>query len=187
MLAGVLAFGIPLEALAQAQAQAQAPVRSPESAPVAIGVDQPLSAAGQLDALLAPIALYPDALLAQILMASTYPLEIVQAERWLASNKNNKENLTDADLRSQSWDDSVKALVSTPSVLEMMSKNLECQGMIRKLHQSLQFYSGLALTLGRRVGQANLVRNSASIVGEVAARKPRRRMRVWLAQAHPHA
>jgi hypothetical protein len=79
----------------------------------------------QLDALVAPIALYPDTLLAEVLMASTYPLEVVEAERWAQANK----NLTGADLKAavdkQSWDDSVKSLTATPSVLEMMSSKLD--------------------------------------------------------------
>jgi len=79
----------------------------------------------QLDALVAPIALYPDTLLAQVLMASTYPLEVVEAERWAQANK----NLTGADLKTavdkQAWDESVKSLAATPSVLEMMSTKLD--------------------------------------------------------------
>jgi hypothetical protein len=79
----------------------------------------------QLDALVAPIALYPDTLLAEILMASTYPLEVVEAERWVKANK----NLSGADLKAavdkQKWDDSLKSLAATPSVLEMMSSKLD--------------------------------------------------------------
>jgi Protein of unknown function (DUF3300) len=79
----------------------------------------------QLDALVSPIALYPDTLLAEVLMASTYPLEVVEAERWVQANK----NLAGADLKAaadkQSWDDSVKSLTATPSVLEMMSSKLD--------------------------------------------------------------
>jgi Protein of unknown function (DUF3300) len=79
----------------------------------------------QLDALVAPIALYPDTLLAEVLMASTYPLEVVEAERWVQANN----NLSGADLKAavdkQSWDDSVKSLAATPSVLEMMSSKLD--------------------------------------------------------------
>jgi Protein of unknown function (DUF3300)/Chaperone of endosialidase len=81
--------------------------------------------AGQLDQLVAPIALYPDDLLAQVLMASTYPLEIVQAERFATANKGLKgDKLTDA-LAKQDWDASVKDLVSTPTVLAMMNEKLD--------------------------------------------------------------
>jgi hypothetical protein len=79
----------------------------------------------QLDQLLAPIALYPDTLLAEILMASTYPLEVVQADRWTTENKNLKGDQLKAAVDKQSWDDSVKALVATPSVLSMMSTKLD--------------------------------------------------------------
>ena len=79
----------------------------------------------ELDQLLAPIALYPDTLLAEILMASTYPLEVVQADRWTTENKNLKGDQLKAAVDKQSWDDSVKALVATPSVLSMMSTKLD--------------------------------------------------------------
>jgi hypothetical protein len=81
---------------------------------------------GQLDQMLAPIALYPDALLAQILMASTYPLEIVEADRWVqdAHNAALTGNDLDAALQSEPWDPSVKSLVPFPQVLHMMDSNL---------------------------------------------------------------
>jgi hypothetical protein len=79
----------------------------------------------QIDALVAPIALYPDTLLAVVLMASTYPLEVVQADRWLDENKNLKGDQLKAAADKQSWDDSVKSLVGTPSVLSMMSTKLD--------------------------------------------------------------
>src|SRR5580700_8467012 len=79
----------------------------------------------ELDQLVAPIALYPDPLLAQVLMASAYPLDIVQAERWLEANKNLKGDALKAAVDKQSWDDSVKSLVATPDVLQMMSGKLD--------------------------------------------------------------
>ena len=79
----------------------------------------------ELDQLLAPIALYPDDLLTQILMASTYPLEVVQAERWVKQNKSLKGDALKAALDKQTWDDSVKALVPFPDVLTMMSEKLD--------------------------------------------------------------
>lgn len=81
----------------------------------------------QLDALLAPIALYPDPLLTQILMASTYPLQIVEAARWMdapAHKGLTGEALTKA-LESQRWDASVKSLVPFPQVVAMLNANLE--------------------------------------------------------------
>ena len=86
---------------------------------------QQLLDAGQLDQLVAPIALYPDPLLAQVLMASTYPLEVVQADRLAKANKWLKgDKLTEA-LDKQDWDASVKQLVSTPTVLAMMNDKLD--------------------------------------------------------------
>ena len=79
----------------------------------------------QLEALVAPIALYPDELLANVLAASTYPLEVVQADRWLKEYKNLKSDALKGDVDKQPWDDSVKALASTSSVLTMMSEQLE--------------------------------------------------------------
>lgn len=79
----------------------------------------------ELDQLLAPIALYPDDLLTQILMASTYPLELVQAERWVKQNKSLKGDALKAALEKQPWDASVKALVPFPEVVTMMSEKLE--------------------------------------------------------------
>ena len=81
----------------------------------------------QLDALLAPIALYPDELLTQTLMASTYPLQVVAASRWLAEgdNKDLKGDALTKALESESWDPSVKSLVPFPQVIAMMNDNLE--------------------------------------------------------------
>ncbi len=87
--------------------------------------DVPLLNPQQLDDLVAPIALYPDPLIAQILAAATYPLEVVEADRWLQSNTNLQGTaLTDA-AQSQPWDPSVQALVVFPTVLAMMDRNLK--------------------------------------------------------------
>ncbi len=79
----------------------------------------------ELAQLLAPIALYPDDLISQILMASTYPLEIVQADRWVQQNKNLKGDALAKALEQQTWDPSVKSLVNFPQVLSMMSEKLD--------------------------------------------------------------
>lgn len=79
----------------------------------------------QLEALVAPIALYPDELLANVLAASTYPLEVVQADRWLKERKTLKGDALKTEVEKQAWDDSVKALASTADVLTMMSDKLE--------------------------------------------------------------
>jgi hypothetical protein len=79
----------------------------------------------ELDQIVAPIALYPDTLLSEVLMASTYPLEVVQAERWLNGNKSLKGNQLKDAVDKQPWDDSVKSLTATPSVLEMMNSKID--------------------------------------------------------------
>ncbi|HEY7675998.1 MAG TPA: DUF3300 domain-containing protein, partial [Candidatus Methylomirabilis sp.] len=79
----------------------------------------------ELEQLVAPIALYPDPLLAQIFMASTYPLEVVQADRFVKANAQLKGPQLDDALKQQTWDDSVKSLVSFPPVLSMMSEKLD--------------------------------------------------------------
>ncbi len=79
----------------------------------------------ELDQMLAPIALYPDSLLAQVLMAAAYPLEVVQADRWVKQNKNLRGEQLNAALDKMDWDLSVKALVPFPSVLSMMSEQLD--------------------------------------------------------------
>jgi len=87
--------------------------------------DQPVFKQEELDQILAPIALYPDSLLAQIFMASTYPLEVVQADRWAKQNKDLKGDALTAALEKQQWDPSVKSLVNFPQVLAMMSEKLD--------------------------------------------------------------
>ncbi len=79
----------------------------------------------ELDQLLAPVALYPDSLLAQIFMASTYPLEVVQAGRWAKKNKDLKGDALASALEKENWDPSVKSLVNFPQVLEMMNEKLD--------------------------------------------------------------
>ncbi len=70
----------------------------------------------QLDSLVAPIALYPDELLAQILAASTYPLEIIQLEQWLKRNPNLKDKALADGVAKQPWDPSVQAMAVNPGI-----------------------------------------------------------------------
>lgn len=84
----------------------------------------PKLSSDQLDNLVAPIALYPDPLLSQLLVASTYPLEIVEAQQWLQQNKNLQgDQLMDA-ARQQNWDPSVQALVAFPDVLTRLNQDI---------------------------------------------------------------
>ena len=79
----------------------------------------------EIEQLVAPIALYPDALIAQILMAATYPLEVVQAARWSKANPKVKGKALEDAMQKQPWDASVKSLTAFPQVLEMMSEKLD--------------------------------------------------------------
>ncbi|GGY74503.1 hypothetical protein GCM10011613_19930 [Cellvibrio zantedeschiae] len=79
----------------------------------------------ELDQMLAPIALYPDALLSQVLIAATYPLEIIQADRWVRSNKDLKTEDALKFAQNKDWDPSVKALVAFPDILKRMSEDVD--------------------------------------------------------------
>jgi hypothetical protein len=79
----------------------------------------------ELEQIVAPIALYPDTLLAQVFMASTYPLEIVQAARWSKANPQVKGDAVAREMEKQVWDASVKSLVAFPDVLKMMDEKID--------------------------------------------------------------
>ncbi len=106
--------------------QGQAPAPAPAAAPATTPAAAPAAAVSQqeLDQLLAPIALYPDALIAQILMASTYPLEVVEAARWSKANPGVKDKALEDAMQKQAWDPAVKALTAVPQVLKQMNENL---------------------------------------------------------------
>jgi Protein of unknown function (DUF3300) len=119
-LAQSLAFILFVAFAPMASAQTQ-PAPAPASAPAQDELLKP----GEIDALLSPIALYPDTLLSLVLMAATYPLEVIQASRWLKDNKGLKDDALKAAAEKQGWDESVTALLATPSVLDMMSDKLD--------------------------------------------------------------
>jgi len=104
---------------------AGAPVRAQNPAPSADTSTAASLSEAQLQQLVAPIALYPDNLLSQILMASTYPLEVVQAARWSKENPNVTGKALENAMAKQSWDPSVKALTAVPQALQMMSDKLD--------------------------------------------------------------
>jgi hypothetical protein len=92
--------------------------------PPAVQKEQLLKPA-QLDALVANIALYPDNVLSSVLMASTYPLDVVMADRWVKENKGLRGDQLKAEMEKQSWDDSVKSLAARPDVLSMMNARMD--------------------------------------------------------------
>jgi hypothetical protein len=87
--------------------------------------DRPAFRQEQLDQMLASIALHPDPLLSQILMAATYPLEVVQAARWSRANPGLKGEAAVKAVESMDWDPSVKSLVAFPEILAMMNEHLQ--------------------------------------------------------------
>src|SRR5689334_17090520 len=109
---------VPGDSIAYSQQSSAVPAQSPSGQAVNLPSDQ-------LDSLVAPIALYPDPLLAQVLAASTYPLEIVLLQRWLEQNKTLKgQALADA-VAKQNWDASVEGLAATPDVVKMLNDNIQ--------------------------------------------------------------
>jgi hypothetical protein len=137
-LAVALALAVPLRAQQQSPPPLQVSpdlVSPPKQPPASADVStQPRAAAGQatapfgkeqIEQLVAPIALYPDALVAQVLMASTYPLEVVQAARWSKQNPKVTGKALEEAMQKQAWDPSVKSLAATPQVLEMMNEKLD--------------------------------------------------------------
>jgi Protein of unknown function (DUF3300) len=128
-MAWVLAVAVadPTLALGQTAPPSATPPAVPPPSETGQAPQQPVFKKEEIDQMTAPIALYPDELLAQVLVAATYPLEIVQADRWLSDPANAKlkgDELATA-LEPQPWDPSVKSLVPFPQVLKMMSEKLE--------------------------------------------------------------
>jgi uncharacterized protein DUF3300 len=78
----------------------------------------------QLDSLVAPIALYPDPLLSQVLVASTYPLEIIQLQQWLGKNKNLKDKALVDAVKKQPWDPSIQGLAALPDAVKQLAENI---------------------------------------------------------------
>src|SRR5208282_5665782 len=115
-------------ALAQAQDNPAAPA-PPAAANAGANAGPPAAAEtftrAELEKLLAPIALYPDPLLAQLLPASAYPVQIVQAQRWLDKNKAAVANNDYSGIDNQNWDPAVKALARFPDVIKKMSADLD--------------------------------------------------------------
>ena len=97
--------------------------QAPDPAGQTTAPDRKLSS-DQLDNLVAPIALYPDPVLSQVLAATTYPLEIVEAQQWMQRNKNLRGDDLMQAAREQNWDASVAALVAFPDVLSMLNQDI---------------------------------------------------------------
>jgi hypothetical protein len=98
-------------------------VRSPQAGQPA--QEAPKISNDELDSLVAPIALYPDPLLAQMLAASTYPLEIVQLQQWLAKHKDLKDKALVAAVEKEGWDPSVQAMAAIPDAVKQLAENVK--------------------------------------------------------------
>jgi hypothetical protein len=132
-LVAPIALSVPASAQGpQDQQQAQPPQQQPPPQPQQQPAQQPQQqpeqqrlTQQQIQQLVAPIALYPDALLAQVLAASTYPLEVTMAARWAEKNQNLKGPALEEAMQKEPWDPSVKGLTSVPQVLAMMNEKLD--------------------------------------------------------------
>jgi hypothetical protein len=109
---------------------------------------------GQLQELVAPIALYPDTLIAQILAAATYPEQVVEAEKWLAQHKDLQGGQLGQEVDKQPWDPSAKALTQFPAVLANMNQNLAWTSELGDAHLNQQQELTQAIqTMRRRAKQ----------------------------------
>src|SRR5271167_3757219 len=137
----LIAATMPIDAgaLMLFQAQEAAPPSTPTSAPASdySGQGAPMTAA-ELQGLVAPIALYPDALVAQILSASTFPDQVAVADNWLQQNKNLTGSALMQAVNGQSWDASVKALTQFPSVLDKMAQSLAWTSSLGEAYHNQQ-------------------------------------------------
>ena len=93
--------------------------------PAAVPETAPTVPPDQLDSLVAPIALYPDSLLAQTLVASTYPLEIVQLQQWLVKNKDLKDKALADAVAKQPWDSSIQSMAAVPDVVKRLADDIQ--------------------------------------------------------------
>jgi hypothetical protein len=135
--------------------------------------------ADRLEQMVAPIALYPDTLLTQVLMASTYPLEVVEADRFMARNPGLTGPALDEALKTQSWDPSVKALCGVPTVLKKMSDDLDWTrdlgdaflGQKTELMDTVQRMRNKAIDAGnlKSTTQQKVVQTGDTVVIEPAA------------------
>jgi len=116
LIPGDLSLFLPARSFAQDQKQDQNKDQNKDAAKIP---------PDQLDSLVAPIALYPDPLLSQVLVASTYPLEIVQLQQWLEKNKDLKDKALADAVQKQDWDASIQALAALPDVAKYLADNIK--------------------------------------------------------------
>src|SRR5881275_3286515 len=120
----------------------------------------------ELNSLVAPIALYPDSLLAQTLAASTYPLEVIQLQQWMDKNKNLQGKALADAVAKQPWDPSVQALVEFPDVVQRMAGNIQWTTDLGNafLAQQSDVMDAVQRLRGKAQGTGNLKTNAQSVV-----------------------
>jgi len=125
-----------------------------------------LISADELDSLVAPIALYPDALLAQTLAASTYPLEVIQLDQWMVNNKYLKDQALAYAVAQQPWDPSVQAMAAFPDVVNRMANNIQWTTDLGNafLAQQSDVMDAVQRMRAKAQGTGNLSTNTQQIV-----------------------
>src|SRR5262249_23608928 len=121
---------------------------------------------GELDSLVAPIALYSDSLLAQTLAASTYPLEVIQLQQWMANNPNLKDKALADAVSKQPWDPSVQGLVMYPDVVQRMAGNIQWTTDLGNafLAQQSDVMDAVQRMRGKAEGTGNLKTSAQQVV-----------------------
>src|SRR5213076_2679153 len=126
----------------------------------------PALASGELGSLVAPIALYPDPLLAQTLAASTYPLEVIQLQQWMDRYKDLKGKALADAVAKQQWDPSIQAMVEFPDVVQRMAGNIQWTTDLGNafLAQQSDVMDAVQRLRGKAQGTGNLKTSAQSVV-----------------------
>ncbi|MCU0780071.1 MAG: DUF3300 domain-containing protein [Akkermansiaceae bacterium] len=136
------------------------------AAAAADAAEAPRIPAEQLDSLVAPIALYPDELLGQTLVASTYPLEIIQLQQWLDRNKGLKDEALAEALMKQPWDPSIQAMAAVPEVVRRLAENIQWTTELGNafLAQQEDVFAAVQRMRAKAQGTGALVTNQQQVV-----------------------
>jgi Protein of unknown function (DUF3300) len=129
----------------------------------------------ELEAIVAPIALYPDPLVAQVMMAATYPLEVIQAARLMKANPNLKDDALNEELKKHDWDDSVKSLCSFPQTLTLLNEKIDWMQKLGDafLDQRKDTMDAIQRMRAKAQAQGNLQSNEQQkVIVETAAAAP---------------
>jgi hypothetical protein len=129
----------------------------------------------ELEAIVAPIALYPDPLVAQVLMAATYPLEVIQAARLMKTKPDLKGDALNEELKKYEWDDSVKSLCSFPQTLDVLNEKIDWMQKLGDafLDQRKETMDAIQRMRAKAQAQGNLQSNEQQkVIVEAAAAQP---------------